>query len=392
MVTRRELSWRTNDQARGEVRRPLLVVPRVDLKLDPINEVWRAGSLAPQRFTVTIKHGARDTTLGTVSLELPSGWKPVPAQKFTLTREDEEQEFTFWITPTALPSGSYTVKAVVTDLKRNRYDLGVVRVDYPHIHPRSYTRSAVATVHVAPLAFPVIAKLGYVRGAADLLPEALESVGLPVQPLTGQDIATRSLTPYSVIVIGPRAWETDAGLPAANDRLLEYARNGGTVIVQYQQYAYFNGNFAPFAITVGGQSVGVNKGATVTSGGSDGSSVRPTSNTHDRVTDETAAVTILDPKSPVVLSPNRIGPDDWKDWVQERGLYFARSWGPEWRSVLAMHDPGESPLEGSLLISKVGKGTYVYTGIAFFRQLPAGVPGAYRLFANLLALGRSSAR
>lgn len=388
----RELTWRTNDQARGEVRRPILVVPRVDVRLDPVNEVWRAGSLAPQQFTVTIRHGARDTTLGTVALELPAGWKPLPAQKFTLTREDEEQKFSFSITPTALPAGRYEVRAVATDLQRNKYDLGVLQVDYPHIHPRSYLRPAVAMVHVAPIAFPVLSRLGYVRGAADQVPEALESVALPVELLTGQDLATRSLSRYSVIVIGPRAWETDPGLRAANDRLLEYARNGGTVIVQYQQYAYFNGNFAPFGLTVGGQSVGVSNAATMTSRGAGGSPATPASNTHDRVTDESAAVTILNPRDPVMLTPNRIGPDDWKDWVQERGLYFARKWAPEWKPVLAMHDPGESPLEGSLLISKVGKGTYVYTGIAFFRQLPAGVTGAYRLFANLLALARRPAR
>lgn len=386
MVVRRELTWRTNDQARGEIRRPVTVVPRVAVQLDPANEVWRAGSLEPQEFTVTISHGARDTTMGTVVLELPAGWKPVPARKFTLTREDEQQQFHFSISPTSLANGTYQVRAVVTDLKRNRYDLGVVLVDYPHIHPRSYTRLALATVHVAPIAFPVIAKLGYVRGAADRIPEALASVGLPVELLSGQDLATRSLSPYSVIVIGPRAWETDPALPAANDRLIEYARNGGTVIVQYQQYAYFNGNFAPFALTVGGQSVGVSRAATATS---HGSATPPVSNTHDRVTDETAKVTILEANDPVMLTPNRIGGGDWGGWVQERGLYFARNWDPAWKTVIEMHDPGESPLEGSLLISKVGKGTYVYTGIAFFRQLPAGVPGAYRLFANLLGLWRS---
>jgi hypothetical protein len=394
MYADRDLTWRTNDQARGEIRRPVVIVPRVDVRLDPANEVWRAGSLAPQQFTVILRHGARDTTMGTVVLELPAGWKPLPAQKFTLTREDEEQKFTFSIIPTALPAGKYEVRAVVTDLKRNQYDLGVLQVDYPHIHPRSYIRPAVATVHVAPIAFPVIARLGYVRGAADLVPEALESVGLPVELLTGQDLAARSLTQYSVIVIGPRAWETDVALPAANDRLIEYARNGGTVIVQYQQYGYFLGNYAPYLLTVGSRQPGAsNNTATVTSRAST-QSVAGTAllGGHDRVTDELSKVTILDATNPVMLNPNRIGAGDWDGWVQERGLYFARTWDPAWKTLIEMHDPGESPLEGSLLISKVGKGTYVYTGIAFFRQLPAGVPGAFRLFANLLALGRSSAR
>ena len=394
MAAGRALSWRTNDQARGEIRRPVTIVPRVDIRIDPENEVWRAGSLEPEQFTVTIRHGARDTTMGTVTLQLPDGWKPVPARKFTLTREEEEQQFRFSITPAALPSGRYEVRAIATDLKGNRYDLGVLQVDYPHIHPRSYTRVAAATVHVAQIAFPVIAKLAYVRGAADRVPEALESVGLPVEVITGQDLATRSLSRYSVIVIGPRAWETDPALPTANDRLLAYTRGGGTVIVQYQQYGYFLGNYAPFLLTVGSRQPGTaNTAATVTSRASTQSPAGTALlSGHDRVTDETAPVTILDPRHPVVLTPNRLGSRDWDGWVQERGLYFARSWDPAWKTVLEMHDPGESPLEGSLLISRVGKGTYVYTGLAFFRQLPAGVPGAYRLFANLLALGRSAPR
>lgn len=392
MVARRELAWRTNDQARGEIRRPVQLVPRVDVRLDPANEVWRAGAVAPQHFTVTIRHGARDTTMGTVSLELPPGWAPVPAQKFTLTRQEEEQEFRFTVTPPALRGGSFEVRAVATDLNRHRYQVGVVEVNYPHIHPVTYARNAVATVHVAPLALPSLARIGYVRGAADRVPEALESVGLPVELITGQDLATRPLNRYSVIVIGPRAWETDAALPGANDRLLDYARAGGTVIVQYQQYGYFLGNYAPYLLTVGSRQPG-GTAVTVTSrNATQGPAGTALLGGHDRVTDETAPVTILDPRHPLVLTPNRLGPDDWKGWVQERGLYFARSWDPAWKSVFEMHDPGETPLEGGLLISRVGRGTYVYTGIAFFRQLPAGVPGAYRLFANLLALGRGMPR
>lgn len=388
LTARREVAWRTNDQARGEVRRPVLVVPRVDVRLDPANEVWQAENPTPQHFTVTITHGGRDTVMGTVSLELPAGWRPVPARKFTLTKENERQEFRFSVAPGALKGGTFTVRAIATDLARHQYDLGVLQVDYPHIHPRGFTRTATATVHVAPVRFPALARIGYVRGAADKVPEALESVGLPIEMLTGKELATRPLARYGAIVIGPRAWETDPDLPSANDRLLGYARGGGTVLVQYQQYGYFLGNFAPFPLTVGSRQPGTTT-ATVTSAGSTtGPAGTALLGGHDRVTDENAPVTVRDPKSPVVLTPNRLGLDDWKGWVQERGLYFARSWDPAWHTVLEMHDPGEKPLEGSLLIARVGKGTYVYTGIAFFRQLPAGVPGAYRLFANLLGLGQ----
>ena len=151
-------------------------------------------------------------------------------------------------------------------------------------------------------------------------------------------------------------------MPATSAGSVSYARLGGLVIVQYQQYPFVNGGFAAFPLSI----------------------ARP----HDRVTDETAAVTELEPASPVFHAPNEIGPDDWQDWVQERGLYFAHDWDPTYTPLLELHDPGEAPLAGGLLEAPLGKGTYVYTGLSFFRQLPAGVPGAYRLFANLIAAGK----
>jgi hypothetical protein len=219
-------------------------------------------------------------------------------------------------------------------------------------------------------------------------------VGVPLELVTGSDLARRDLRHYDVIVIGPRAWETDPDLPAANDRLLAYAGAGGTVIVQYQQYGYFLGGFAPYPLTVGSRAPGQpNSSASVTTrGGTSTGSSTALLGGHDRVTDETAPVGVVDPASPILLRPNRIAESDWAGWVQERGLYFARSWDPAWKPVLEMHDPGEGPLQGGLLVARVGKGIYIYTGLSFFRQLPAGVPGAYRLFANLLALGERPPR
>jgi len=185
---------------------------------------------------------------------------------------------------------------------------------------------------------------------------------VPVEVLDADSLARGSLARYHAIVIGSRAYETDPALVANNGRILEYARGGGLVIVEYQQYPFVQGGFAPYPLTI----------------------ARP----HDRVTDETAAVTLLDPAAPVFHVPNEIGPADWQGWVQERGLYFAHTWDPAYTPLLEMHDPGDPPLRGGLLVSKVGKGTYVYTALAFFRELPAGVTGAYRLFANLLALGK----
>lgn len=162
-----------------------------------------------------------------------------------------------------------------------------------------------------------------------------------------------------MIVVGSRAYETDDALVANNQRLLDYARAGGRLVVQYQQYPFIQGGFAPFRLTIG----------------------RP----HDRVTDEAAPVQLLEPAHPAFRIPNVLAAADWDGWVQERGLYFAREWDPAYRPLLEMGDAAER-LRGGLLIAPLGRGLYVYTGLAFFRQLPAGVPGAYRLFANLLAL------
>jgi hypothetical protein len=239
---------------------------------------------------------------------------------------------------------------------------GAVRViDYPHIRPRALRDSATATIRSAPLVPPVLQRIGYVRGAADRVPEALATFGIPIDLLSGDSLAHGNLARYDAIVVGSRAYETDPALVAHNDRLLEYVRVGGLLIVQYQQYDFIEGRFAPFPLSI----------------------ARP----HDRVTDENAPLTPLLPAHPVFRTPNALDATDWRGWIQERGLYFARDWDSSYVALVETHDPGQQPLRGGLLVASVGRGTYVYTGLSFFRQLPAGVPGAFRLFANLLALG-----
>jgi hypothetical protein len=332
----------------------------------------------PHDFTITLTHGARDSTSGTVTLELPSGWPAATPQRFEFSREDEHEAFRFIIRPPAnLRPGKYEIRAVATDRSGQRYDQGVYTVDYPHIRPRSWTRSASATINVAPLEMAHLKRVGYIRGAADMVPEALMSVGVPVELLDRTTLERGDLSRFDAIVVGSRAYETDSSLVENNGRLLAYARNGGLVIVQYQQQVYFNGGFAPYPLTVGGQQIVMDSVG--------GTRVGPLIG-HDRVTDETSPVKIIDPANPVVNRSNRIGAEDWNGWVQERGLYFAHTWDDAYQPVLEMADPGEAPLRGGLLVAKVGKGTYVYTGLSFFRELPAGVPGAFRLFANLLAL------
>ena len=364
--TSREVSFRLNDQARGEVRRPVEIVPRIGVRLDPATELWSTTGRATRRFTVTLTHFAPDTTSGTVTLARPSGWPTVPPQPFRLEREDARETFAFELRPPpTLRAGDVGLRAEARDGAGRRYEGGIATVDYPHIRPRSYPRPSKATIRVAPLRLPAGLRVGYVRGAADRVPEALEGVGLPVTLLAPATLEQGNLARFDAIIVGPRAYETDSTLVSANPRLLAYVRRGGLVIVQYQQPRFFLGGFAPFPLTVGGPSV-----------------------VHDRVTDETAPVRLLDAAGAIALTPNRLGSSDWDGWLQERGLYFARSWDRAYQPVLETHDPGEAPLEGGLLVASVGKGTYVYTGLSFFRQLPAGVPGAFRLFANLLALAR----
>ncbi|HYF39525.1 MAG TPA: PIG-L family deacetylase, partial [Gemmatimonadales bacterium] len=313
-----EAVYRFNDQARGEVRRPVTVVPRVDVKLDPATELWPLNSRTPHRFTVTLTHGARDTTAGTVSLRLPRGWTAVPPQSFQFTREDERESFAFDVKPPArLQAGQAEIRAVARDTAGVEYGLGVFTVDYPHIRPRSYTRPARAEVQLAALALPRLSRIGYVRGAADRVPEALASVELPVTLLTPAMLERGNLDRFDAIVIGPRAYETDAALVENNRRLLDYARRGGLVVVQYQQHQFFNGRYAPYPMKVGGTNPTVS---------------------HDRVVDEQAPVRVLAPAHLAVRSPNRIGAADWKGWVQERGLYFARSWDRRYRAILETHD------------------------------------------------------
>jgi LmbE family N-acetylglucosaminyl deacetylase len=381
-VEPREVTFRYRDQAVGEVRRPLAVVPRIDVKIDPDTLVWAIGATRPRRFSVTLRHGARDTTVGEVRLELPEGWPDVGSKPFRLEREDEEIVLDFDVRPPSrLNPGAVEVRAVATERAGRAYDAGIFAVDYPHVRSRTYLRPAVASLHVAPLALPQLTRIGYVRGAADRVPEALRSVGLPVELLDARALERGDLRRYGAIVVGPRAYETEPALARQNPRLLEYVRQGGVAIVQYQQHDFFTGGYAPYPLTVGGRPLSLDEGGA-------GRTARPPRPpvSHDRVTDERAAVTPVATGHPVLRTPNAIGPSDWEGWVQERGLYFARTWDRAYTPIVETHDPNDEPREGGLLVARVGKGTYVYTGLSFFRQLPAGVPGAYRLFANLLAL------
>jgi LmbE family N-acetylglucosaminyl deacetylase len=369
----REVVYRMVDQAVGEVRRPLMIVPRVDVSLDQTSGLWPVDRAA-RSVSVTLRHGARDTTAGRLELLVPAGWAAPAARPFTLTREGEERRFDLALRlPAGIREGHYFVHAVAVRADGVRDSVGVIRIEYPHVRARQLAVPAVAAFDVARLHLPMARRIGYVRGAADRVPEALQSMGLDVVLLTPDSLARGALTGFQALVIGPRAYETEPALLEHSARVTDFARRGGTVIVQYQQQPFFRGAFAPVPLALT-ERIGDEPAPRVGA---------------PRVAEEDAAVTVLDPASPLFRTPNLIAPPDWAGWIQERGLYFARSWDPAWTPFLEMADRGEPPLRGGLLATRVGTGWYVYTGLSFFRQLPAGVPGAARLFLNLLALGQS---
>ncbi|HYN23097.1 MAG TPA: PIG-L family deacetylase [Thermoanaerobaculia bacterium] len=356
----REVVHRHRDQALGEIRRPLRVVPKVEVGLMDELLVWPVAQKEPRKLHVTLTSHAPQTVRGRLTASVEKGWTPVQPVPFSL-EPGEERAVDLTLKPSAgLTPLRYRVRVTAVLEDGTELSQSAPVIDYPHIRATPHPEPAEVAISVADVKLPPLKKVGYVRGASDRVPQFLVQVGVPLELLNPQTLLEGDLSRYDAILIGSRAYETDPALARANPRLLDYARNGGLVIVQYQQYPFIEGKFAPFPLEI----------------------ARP----HDRVTDETAPVTLLDPSHPIFTTPNRIGPQDWEGWVQERGLYFPHTWDPAYMPLLAMTDPDQAEVRGGLLVAKLGKGHYVYAGLAFFRQLPAGVPGAYRLFANLLGL------
>jgi LmbE family N-acetylglucosaminyl deacetylase len=359
----REVQGRFLDPVQGELRRPVEIVPRVAVSLSPDRILWPRNTTR-HPFIVSLEHLARDSATVQVSLQLPAGWQTGPGQSIRFTREGERAQVRFdVVAPAGVANGEYAVTAIVIAGK-DSLTTGLTRIRYPDLTPRNIATHAVTKVTVADVVFPKLATIGYVRGGGDLVPEALTNAGLAVELLTGEALERGPLDRFRVIVIGPRAYEADESLVRAHPRLMRWLEAGGTLIIQYQQIPYVRGGFPPRPLTLVPAA-------------------------QSRVTDETADVTILAKTHQAVQWPNVIGAADFDGWVQERGLDYAPTYDPAWTPILSMHDPGEKPLDGGLLVAKVGKGTAVYTGLALHRQLPATVPGAWRLFANLLGLGQT---
>ncbi len=360
----REVTYRYRDQARGEMRVPVRVVPAIDVRLEPKVLLWPANEAEEQTLTVTLTSHVPQPVEGSVTLELLRWQAPAP-QPFALSRLGETVSAVFSLTkPRGVERDTVVARAVAHISSGSEYDGAVTTISYDHIDPVSYLELATAVVRLAPIERPTSLRIGYVRGAADRVPDALLRLGMDVDLLNEAQLARADLSAYDVIVVGSRAYETNEALVEYNDRLLDYVRSGGHMLVQYQQYQFVSGGFAPYPISIR----------------------RP----HDRVTDETAPVRVLDPDHLVFRAPNRITDLDWLGWPQERGLYFAGEWDGRYTALLEMADAGMPPMRGSLLVADHGAGTYIYTGLSFFRSIPAGNPGAVRLFLNLLAFKRSA--
>jgi LmbE family N-acetylglucosaminyl deacetylase len=358
------------DKALGERRLSVLVVPAAAVRVEPgIAVVPLAastddGDAPPARdVTVTVTGEAAGGIAGEVRIEAPAGWAVSPESlPVRIAAEGERQSLRFTVSPPAgLAAGKYRVGAVFEDGDGALYRRGWTRIDYPHTQPRLLFGDAAATFSVFPVALADGLRVGFIEGAGDDAAAALTQMGAQVEPLSPAMLRSGDLARFDVIVAGIRAYEVRPDIIEANARLLDWVEAGGTYVVQYNKQEFVRGGFAPYPLEMR-QSA-------------------------DRVTDEASPVRIVAAEHPAMNWPNLIGPSDFEDWVQERGLYFPSGWDERWTPLLEMNDPGESPQPGSLLVTTHGRGTYVYTGLSFFRQLPEGVPGAYRILANLVSLG-----
>ncbi|MEQ1565414.1 MAG: PIG-L family deacetylase [Myxococcota bacterium] len=341
------------DPVQGERVAPFAVSPPVTATFDAAARV--VDRVATTRLTLAATAGAVE---GVLRLEPPPGVIATPSEvRFALPAGGERVvELALSVSPDA-PAGSL---GAVVEVSGVRTSLSQVTVDYPHLPRR--TVLGPATQRIVPLTVDRggVERVGYVAGTGDVVPEALRAMGYSVELLTDDQIAQGDLSRFDAVVTGVRAFNTRPRLFALNDVFTAYVAGGGHLVVQYVT----SNGWEPLAGPVGPLPLTIGRG---------------------RVTDEAAALRALDPTHPVLTGPNPLGPADFDGWVQERGLYFAETWDPGYQPVFAARDPGEEEQLGSLLVAHHGSGVYVYTGLALFRQLPAGVPGAYRLLANLLA-------
>jgi hypothetical protein len=337
------------------------VVPLVSVTLARAVELARANSPLDRFFNVTLRSAALKAEPVKVSLILPAGLTADSATRNVVVDSAGTRTLTFRVRGRLAP-GNHTVEARA-EAEGKSFSNGYVPIDYEHISPERQYRPAAVRISAIDVTVPRDLTVAYIPGAADNVAPALKQLGIPVTIVEPSELPTVDLSRFHTVVVGPRAYEAHHELVDNNPYLLDYARRGGTLVVQYGQYEMTRPGVMPYPITI----------------------ARP----HDRVTDETAPITVAG--SPAFITgPNRITDADFNGWAQERSLYMPRTFDERYQWFMTLNDPGEQPNRGAVLVTPYGNGLYVYTTLSFFRQLPAGVPGGTRLFANLLSMTRRS--
>jgi hypothetical protein len=388
------VQYRYVDRVYGELVRPFTVIPPVALSLSEHAIVF--GDAKARRIEVAVRSNGGKAA-GDLHLEIPAGWTAEPASRhFELTAAEEQTNVFFNLIPPAGESRgpSQGKLRAIAQVGSQTVSTGTEVIQYPHITTQTLLPPAEAALVRADIR--ILSKtVGYVMGAGDEVPQAIRQLGQEVTLLTDADLAHGDLSRFDAIVTGVRAFNTRPDLRANMQRLFDYASNGGTLIVQYN-------------VPEGGAPPGGPVAAAAAPGTAPQAVAAPVNpapadpgllahigpypiriSRNDRVTVEDAPITFPNPDLRLLHAPNQISSADFDGWVQERGLYFSDQWDPKYVSVLESHDPGEMPLPGGMLYAPVGKGAYIFSAYDWFRELPAGVPGAYRMFANMLSAAKA---
>lgn len=354
----KNITYKFNSPENGETYRPFVFLP--DVVVSFTDNVLVFGDDKPKEVLVKVK-ALQNNSKGTVTVQAAKGWTIAPAEiPFDIQRKGEESIVKFTLTPPSKPDN--TTLSVVAQTNGKNYDQELIEIDYEHISKQTVLKKAQAKATRLDLKKSK-QNIAYLMGATDEIPKGLEQIGYNIQLISVDDITAENLAQFETVMIGIRAYNTLPELKLKARVLNQYVENGGTVIMQYITTGYRGkptdlSDFAPYMLKIG----------------------------RERVTEEEAEVAFINPNHKVLSYPNKITQSDFNHWIQERGLYFAAQWSNKFEPVFSMHDTNESPKEGALLIAKHGKGHFVYTGISFFRQIPNGTDGAYRLLVNLIEL------
>ncbi len=349
------------DDAGKASARPLAVVPAFSVALEPGTQVISTHNGASTSVTVGVTSNLAYEARGMLQLDLPEGWRSEPGQLAVhFARRGDKQDFQFKVFPAGLQEGRAKIRAVL-EADREKFSEGYTLVTREDLGSFYYYQPALQRVSMVDVQVPHDLKIGYIMGAGDDIPTVLQQLGMDVTLISAEKLASENLSQYGTIVLGIRAYDTQPEVVANNKKLLDYVAAGGTLVVQYNTGVgdFTNGHFTPYSAEL----------------------------SRARVSVEEAPVEILAPADGVFHYPNTITARDFDGWIQERGLYFMDKWDAHFKPLLSCHDPGEDAQKGGLLQAQYGKGTYIYTGYSFFRELPAGVPGAVRLYVNLLSAG-----